>query len=67
MVVRGERGGVEIPAPLREQILMELMSADTLVEGIAHIMETRNSETWLANDERVIVAFADESATWRTC
>jgi hypothetical protein len=57
------RVGVSVPAHLREQLMVELMTPDALSALLDHVLTLNEERPDEANDRRVVV-FADEAAVW---
>lgn len=55
--------GVTVPAHLREQMMVELMTPDALFALLDHVLTLNEQRPEEANDRRVVV-FADEAAVW---
>jgi hypothetical protein len=54
---------VQVPAHLREQMMVELMTPDALFALLDHVLQLNEERPEEANDRRV-VTFADEVAVW---
>jgi hypothetical protein len=57
--------GVRVPAQLREQMMIELMTPDALFALLDYVLDLNETHPEEANDLRV-VTFADESSVWDT-
>jgi hypothetical protein len=57
------RVGVTVPAHLREQMMVELMTPDALNALLDNVLTLNEQRPDEANDRRVVV-FADEAAVW---
>lgn len=55
--------GVQVPAHLREQMMVELMTPNALFSLLDHVLTLNAERPAEANDKRVVV-FADEAAVW---
>jgi len=55
--------GVRVPAHVREQMMVELMTPDALFALLDHVLTLNEQRPEEANDRRV-VTFADEAAVW---
>ena len=55
--------GVIVPAHVREQMMVELMTPQALFALLDHVLTLNEERRAEANDRRVVV-FADEAATW---
>jgi hypothetical protein len=55
--------GVVVPAHVREQMMVELMTPDALFALLDHVLTLNENRPDEASDRRV-VAFADEAAVW---
>ena len=55
--------GVRVPAHLREQMMVELMTPEALFALLDHVLTLNEQRPAEANDRRV-VSFADEAAVW---
>lgn len=55
--------GVRVPAHLREQMMVELMTPDALFGLLDRVLELNEQRPEEANDRRV-VTFADEASVW---
>jgi hypothetical protein len=57
------RVGVRVPAHLREQMMVELMTPDALFALLDHVLTLNERQPEAASDRRVVV-YADEAAVW---
>jgi hypothetical protein len=55
--------GVIVPAHVREQMMVELMTPDALFALLDRVL-TLNEERRAESNDRRVVAFADEAAVW---
>jgi hypothetical protein len=55
--------GLELPPHLREQMMVELMTPDSLFAAIDYVLALNEERPSEANDRRVVV-FADEADVW---
>jgi hypothetical protein len=55
--------GVRVPAHVREQMMVELMTPDALYALLDHVLTLNERRPAEGNDRR-IVTFADEATVW---
>ncbi len=57
--------GLRVPPHLREQMMVELMTPDTLFAALDHVLTLNEVSPLEANDRRVVV-FAEERSVWES-